>query len=436
MIFVPPQNKQIFIERRRRLLDALHDEYPHLDSGVVVLCAGFEVADRTTFRQESSFYYFTGLCEPASILCIDWDGKESLYLPRYADAREKWVSVNLKIGQASNEYGFNEILPLGEIEKGYSFHPVFEQRKYKQFINDITKKLNERSHFFTLLDSSNSGYLFSLELHRRLQEWIPSLRSITKDISPFVHAMRRIKDQYEIDLIYKAVQITQMGQQAAAREISPTKYEYQVQAAVEYIFSYIAAAKKSFPSIVATGKNTTVLHYVDNNNQIKEDDLVVVDIGAEYGGYAADLTRTYPASGSFSPRQREIYQVVLDTQLYAESIAKPGMYLKNSKYPENSLHHLAVGFLQKAGYADFFVHGIGHYLGLDVHDVGDYDVPLQPGDVFTIEPGVYIPSERIGVRIEDDYVMTDEGAVCLSFDLPRQPEEIERWMVASKDMIE
>jgi Xaa-Pro aminopeptidase len=170
------------------------------------------------------------------------------------------------------------------------------------------------------------------------------------------------------------------------------------------------------------------LHYVENNQQIMEEDLVVVDIGAEYGLYAADLTRTYPANGKFTPRQREIYQLVLDTQQYIESIAKPGMYLKNSQYQDESLHHLAVGFLKKAGYADYFVHGIGHYLGLDVHDVGDYSTPLMPGDVFTIEPGIYIPDEKLGVRIEDDYVMTDDGAVCLSFDLPRQPDEIERWM--------
>lgn len=433
MIFVPPQSKALFKDRRRRLLEAIQNEYPHLDKGMIMISAGFEVAERIPFRQESSFYYLTGLSEPAAVLCIDLEGKEYLYLPRYADAREKWVNVALKIGQQKNDYGFDEIRPLGEIERGYSFHPVFDQRKYTKLIKDLHESLDEHSHFFTLLDASNTGYLFPLALQRHLHEWIPLLKKITKDISPFVHYMRRIKDQYEIDLIYKAVQLTQMGQQAAAREIAPTKHEYQVQAAVEYMFTYIAAASRSFPSIVATGKNTTVLHYVENSQQLKEEDLVVVDIGAEYGNYAADLTRTYPANGKFTPRQREIYQLVLDTQLYVESIAKPGMYLKNAQYPEQSLHHLAVGFLKKAGYADYFVHGIGHYLGLDVHDVGDYSTPLEPGDVFTIEPGIYIPEEKLGVRIEDDYVMTDDGVVCLSFDLPRQPDEIERWMQAVKE---
>lgn len=432
MIFVPPQNKALFKERRKHLLEAVQDEYPHLDNGVIMLCAGFEVAERTPFRQESSFYYLTGLNEPAAVLCIHWDGKEYLYLPRYADAREKWVNVSLKIGQQSNEYGFDAVLPLGEIERGYSFYPTFEQRKYAHLISDL-HQLNERSHLFTLYDMDVAGYLFPIKLYQHLQTWVPTLKSIIKDISPFVHQMRRIKDQYEIDLIYKAVQLTQMAQQAAAREIAPAKFEYQVQAAVEYMFTYIAASRPSFPSIVATGKNTTVLHYGDNNEQLMEEDLVVVDIGAEYGSYAADITRTYPANGKFTPRQREVYQIVLDTQQYIESLAKPGMYLKNSQYPDQSLHHLAVGFLKNAGYADYFVHGIGHYLGLDVHDVGDYSTPLEPGDVFTIEPGIYIPAEKLGVRIEDDYVMTEDGVVCLSFDLPRQPDEIERWMKASKE---
>lgn len=433
MIFVSPKNKTLFKDRRRQLLESIQEEYPHLDNGIIMLCAGFEVSERTPFRQESSFYYLTGLNEPAAVLCIHWDGSEYLYLPRYADAREKWVNVSLKIGQQHNEYGFDEIRPLGEIERGYSFHAAFEQRKYTQLITDLQKTLNEQSHLFTLLDTSRSSYLFPIKLCQSLQMWLPFLKGITKDISPLVHQMRRIKDQYEIDLIYKAVQLTSMGQQAAAREIAPAKHEYQVQAAVEYMFTYVAAAQRSFPSIVATGKNTTVLHYVDNNEQLMEEDLVVVDIGAEYGNYAADLTRTYPANGTFTPRQKEVYQIVLDTQQHIESIAKPGMYLKNAQYPELSLHHLAVGFLKNAGYADYFVHGIGHYLGLDVHDVGDYSTPLEPGDVFTIEPGVYIPEEKLGVRIEDDYVMTDDGVVCLSFDLPRHPDEIERWMKSVKE---
>jgi Xaa-Pro aminopeptidase len=240
--------------------------------------------------------------------------------------------------------------------------------------------------------------------------------------------MRRIKDDYETDLIYKAVQITTMAHKTAATLIEPGTHEYEILAAVECVFTQVAGATPAFPSIIASGQNTTIIHYTDKKRQLQSNDLVVIDIGAEYGMYSADLTRTYPVGGKFTPRQREIYQKVLDTQLYIESITKPGMFLKNSRYPEKSLHHLAVTAFARQGLAQYFCHGLGHYLGLDVHDVGDLQQPLQPGEIFTLEPGVYIPDENIGIRIEDNYIMADDGVVCLSYELPKQPEDIEHMM--------
>jgi Xaa-Pro aminopeptidase len=158
----------------------------------------------------------------------------------------------------------------------------------------------------------------------------------------------------------------------------------------------------------------------------------VVDIGAEANYYCADLTRTYPVSGTFTSRQKEIYNLVLDTQDHIANIAKPGMWLFNKEKPEQSLHHLAYAFLEKKGYAKYFPHGLGHFLGLDVHDVGNRAEPLEEGDVFTIEPGIYIPAEKIGVRIEDDYWMAKDGVVCLSEELPKNADDIER-MVQSKN---
>ena len=200
-----------------------------------------------------------------------------------------------------------------------------------------------------------------------------------------------------------------------------------VQAGLEYMMTG-AGAKPSFPSIVASGKNSTILHYSPSERIIKKGDLVVVDIGAEYNYYCADLTRTYPVSGKFTPRQRELYQLVLDTQSYIADVAKPGMWLKNKANPEQSLHHLAVSFLKERGYEQYFIHGIGHYLGIDVHDVGTYETPLQEGDVITIEPGLYLPEEKIGIRIEDNYWIVKNGAICLSEELPKSLEEIERIM--------
>jgi Xaa-Pro aminopeptidase len=240
--------------------------------------------------------------------------------------------------------------------------------------------------------------------------------------------MRRIKDQLELSLIHNAVQITHMAHETAAGMIEPSKMEHEVKASVEYVFMQVAGAYPAFPSIVATGKNTTFLHYADHLHELKAQDLLVLDIGAQYCHYAADLTRTYPVNGKFSKRQREIYDVVLETQAYIESIAAVGMFLRNEQKVEKSLHHLALNFLKEKNFDKYFCHGIGHFLGLDVHDVGNVMMPLQEGDVITIEPGIYIPEENIGIRIEDDYAIAEDGAACLSYELPKQADEIEDLM--------
>jgi len=198
--------------------------------------------------------------------------------------------------------------------------------------------------------------------------------------------------------------------------------------------------KRYIKRIVSDGSgiNSTILHYSENQDKIDEGALVVVDIGAEYKYYAADITRTWPASGKFSPRQREVYQPVLDAQKYAQSQMKPGVtklremtaltreYLKKSPLRAKDMD----GNEHTMDY--FFIQGLGHYLGMDVHDVGDTSKPIQPGEIFTIEPGIYIQSEALGLRIEDDYIMTDHGADKLSKNIPSEPDEIERMIAQGK----
>jgi len=426
MVFNPPTNFSLFKQRRKRFLESIAQHHS-IAKGVVIVSAGFET-ERYAFRQESSFYYLTGIADPAGVLCMYLDGREVLYIPRFSTPREQWVQVMVNGPEDAKKIEVDQIRYLGRDVPGYSFQPIFSREKYEQLLGDLGMFIDDQTKVFTLLDRSNHGYFMQINLYERLQTWLPSLARCSMDVSPLLHEERRFKDEYEIDLIYKAVQITNMAQQAAATSLAPGKFEYEIQAALECVFTHVAGASPAFPSIVATGKNTTVLHYFQRNHKLNDGDLVVIDIGAEYGLYAADLTRTYPVNGKFTPRQREVYQAVLDTQTYVESIAVPGMYLKNPKHPEQSLHHLAVKYLEQKGFAKYFCHGIGHYLGLDVHDVGDYNIPLQPGDVFTIEPGIYIGQENLGVRIEDDYVMADDGAVCLSFELAKQPDDVEAMM--------
>jgi len=218
--------------------------------------------------------------------------------------------------------------------------------------------------------------------------------------------MRRKKDAHELKLMKKAVEITLGAHKHISKIISPNLHEYEIQAEVESFFIK-NGAKVAFPSIVASGENTTVLHYTSLDKKL--DGMLVVDIGARFNYYCADITRTYSVGGKFSSREKEIYDTVFELKKYVAKIAKPGFFLRNKEEPEKSLHHIAENFLRERGLLKYFVHGIGHFLGLDVHDVGDTKIPLGSGDVFTIEPGIYIKEERIGVRIEDDFVITESG---------------------------
>jgi Xaa-Pro aminopeptidase len=270
-----------------------------------------------------------------------------------------------------------------------------------------------------------NGYVEQRFIVDRLNTLSPGLCDSIVDISALAASLRRIKFAYEKEQLQKAIMITQEAHSIIANEIRPGVEESTIQGLLEYAFTVSGALRPAFPSIVGSGKNSTVLHYTQNERAMQEGDLVVVDIGAEFNYYCADLTRTYPVSGRFTQRQKHIYEQVLETQNYIATIARPGFWISNKNEPDKSLHHLAVSFLRERGFDQYFPHGIGHFLGMDVHDVGDVTVPLEPGDVITIEPGIYISEEKVGVRIEDNYLMLENGLVCLSEELPKDVESIE-----------
>lgn len=406
----------MYKERREQLLTLIKQAYPAVTQGSVWLFAGFE-HDRYQFRQESSFYYFTGIEEPGVVLAIDFSGKTTLYIPQCAESRAHWVSGALSL-DSIKDCGVDTIKYTGSAIAGYTFSPLFSQAEYSVVLEDMKKS----GAIFTLNSSHTHTNIEQKQILARVQSFDKNL--IFEDISLLVARMRRKKSRTEIEKLYKAIEITMIAQHGAASAIANEEKESTVQAGIEYVFRE-AGARVAFPSIVGSGKNSCVLHYTQNNAIMRMGDLVVVDIGAEVQYYCADLTRTYPVSGIFNKRQKEIYNLVLETQEYIASKAKPGMWLKNQKYPDQSLHHLAKAFLDKQGYGQYFIHGIGHYLGMDVHDVGSYEEPLAEGDVFTIEPGIYIPQERIGIRIEDDYWMLKDSAECLSNELVKDAAGIE-----------
>ncbi len=427
MFFTQEKNLDRFRNRRKRVIEQIKKLNPDVKNAVFLLVSNFET-DRYVFKQESSFYYLSGILEPATIVCCYWDGPDVAYIPFYSTSREQWVKTDLNIKSDPLSMSVDQIKYLGQEVKGYSCASLFTFERYSELVADLKKHLGQNGVVYTLMDSSCFRYFVQMQFIARLQEWLSACKVTMRDASSIVHYLRRFKDKYEVNLIYKAAQITSTSMKVAAKSITPGKYEYQVQALIEYVFKEAASSAPAFPSIVATGINTTILHSSDRNNQLKDGDLVVVDIGAEFGNYSSDLTRTFPVNGKFTTRQKEVYEIVLQTQKHIESMAVPGMFLNNPKLPERSLHHQAIKFLNKLGYAQYFVHGIGHFLGLDVHDVGNYEIELRPGDVFTLEPGIYIPQENIGIRIEDDYVITGEGVVCLSEGLPKYSDDIEKMM--------
>jgi Xaa-Pro aminopeptidase len=331
----------------------------------------------TKYQQEQNFYYLTGIDQPDAILLLDASSdpaKEFLFLPERKPAEEKWTGPKMGPGpEAEKATGFANVLATSD------FDPTL-------------KKVSERA------------------------KAVLGLKDVEKDLA----YLRQVKSAGEIALLEKAIQITLKAEQAAARTIAPGLMEYEVQAALEYEFTKNGAERSAFPSIVGSGPFSTILHYNDNTRRMQSGDVIVVDIGAEYSGYTADVTRTYPVAGKFSPRQREIYQIVLDAQKAAIEKVKPGARISD-------MHNAAMSYIRSKGYEKYFIHGTSHHIGLEVHDVGETSRPFEPNMVITAEPGIYIPEEQIGIRIEDDVLVTPEGHRVLS-NFPKEIPEIEALM--------
>lgn len=382
--------------------------------------------EHSAFRQNSNFYYLTGLNDPGMALILDLEKNRSiLYYLRYTVARDTWIlSHNNYQTIDSNVLGFDAIVPLGEPATGYQSSVLIEKKEYELLLNDLRGFCLSGGKIGVAQEKTDVHQHIMME---QLKCFSSELAASFVDISNIINQMRRIKRAEEIALLEQAEIITIAAHRTAASMIKPGRTEKEIQVLVEGMIS-VAGAELSFPSIIGSGICSTVLHYTQNNRVMEKDDLVVIDMGACYNHYCADLTRTYPVSGRFSTRQKEIYTIVLDVQTYIASLAKPGVWLNYKKEPSLSLNHQAHAYIKKYGYDRYFPHGVGHYLGLDTHDVGDYSVPLQVGDIITIEPGIYIPHERLGVRIEDNYLITDSGNRCLSQSLEKDVSAIEELM--------
>jgi Xaa-Pro aminopeptidase len=272
---------------------------------------------------------------------------------------------------------------------------------------------------------------------RETEEWLRNAvpGANVKDIRNEITDLRIIKAPTEVKFIRQAVDLSVAAHLEAFRMTTPGIWEYQVAAKMVYTHAMGGSEAEAYAPIVGAGPNSTALHYDKLSRKMEEGDIVVMDVGAQYSGYASDITRTVPANGKFSPRQKEIYDIVLGAQNTALAAVRPGasFYCKGKK---DSLQNIAYNYINSHGkdrngksLGQYFIHGLGHHVGLNVHDPsGDPCRPLAPGMVITIEPGIYIPEENLGVRIEDDVLVTEDGHEVLSEKLPRETEEVEKVM--------
>lgn len=383
-----------------------------------------DTSEYAVFFQEPNFYYLSGHSEPGAALVLipgapagesSRDPHEILYLPARDPGTEKWEGPKLGPSDpgVAAKTGFEKVEPLANLK------------------GDLRKLAKTYSSFYTVLPPKHEeGYPHFTESAASIRAAIP--KAMLKDVAPALYAMRQVKSPGELALLQKAVDSSVDAHLDAFKQMRPGLFEYQIAARMKEIHEWAGCAREAYAPIVGAGFNSTVLHYSALDREIKDGDMVVIDVGGEYGGYAADITRTMPANGKFSPRQREIYEIVLAAQQAAIAAIKPGAKLFSGA---ESAMEASYKYINTHGHdqqgeplGKYYIHGVSHHLGLDVHDPGDRDRTLQPGMVVTVEPGIYIPEENLGVRIEDDVLVTKEGSQILSARLPRDPDEIEKLM--------
>ncbi len=396
--------------------------------GIAVVRSADPRADRehpqdSDFRQDDDFYYLTGLETPGSWLVLFKEGSRGgravLYVPERDRAAEMWTGRRPGPGpELARATGVDAVEPadrferdvLGRLGGGYAEAP------YGQV-------------FVRLGDA--------VERVRRVVDVALEAGRTIVDLRGELARLRLVKDSVELARLRRAIEITGAAQRAAMQAARPGMYEYELEALVEYVFRSRGAERVGFPTIVGSGPNSVVLHYDENRRRMEASDLVVVDAGAEYGYYTADITRTFPVSGKFTPRQRAIYELVLGAQMAAIDSVRPGMTIWQLDAIARRYMREHSGDLCGEVTCDaYFRHSLSHWLGMDVHDVGDYGTPLAPGMVLTVEPGIYLAEEGLGVRIEDDVLVTDDGHELLSAGIPRTVAEVEALMAEEAPVCE
>ena len=421
-------DSQIFIQNRKRFVSKMqknsiaifvsNDEYP---------LNGDALHD---FKQNTELYWLSGIEQEGSMVILFPDNpdpkfREVLVLVRPQELKEIWDGKRLRANEATSISGIKTIVWVDVLDG------MLQQ--WVHLADSIYLDSNENDRKNNLLRTSEYRFIDEMKARYPLHNFCRAA-TIMKEL-------RAVKTKEEVQVIQKAIDITEVAFRRLLQFIQPGVKEYEIEAEIYHSFLSQRATGVAYHSIIASGDNARTLHYTSNNNVCKDGELILMDFGAEYGGYCADLTRTVPVNGKFTKRQKEVYNACLHLHDYAKSILKPGISILNytdKVGEEASKQFLKIGLLSKSdiknedaenrAYRKYLYHGISHHLGLDVHDLGTRTAPISAGMVFTVEPGIYIKEEKMGVRIENNFWITKTGNQDLMKNIPIKAEEIEALM--------
>ena len=414
--------ERFFIDNRRKLAARLEE------GSAAVLFAGKAPLKRGDeyypFSPDRNFYYVTGVeRENCVFLMAKVAGglQETLFIPRDNGILAKWVGANMTVEEAEEISGMTDIRPID------AFADDFAQMVFRNNITKIYLDLEHREWDDVLTPA--------LRFAKELREKYPAMA--VGDLYPIFGDLRLIKEPYELEKMRKAMDITRIGVEAMMANARPGMMEYEIEAHFDFTLMQHGAREKAFQTIAAAGERGTILHYTKNNGKTKDGDLLLVDCGAQVDWYNGDISRTFPVNGKFTERQKLVYNIVLEGQQKVIDAIRPGQPFSrlNEILKEHYLEALKeIGLVKTmADVAKYYYHGVSHYLGAETHDIGRYtERVLQPGMVLTVEPGLYIEEWGIGIRIEDDTLVTEDGCEIMTKDMIKTVEEIEAFMAKGK----
>jgi Xaa-Pro aminopeptidase len=423
-----PLNPELFITNRRRFVEKMKP------NSIAIFVSNDEVPSNGdalyTFKQNSDLYWLTGVTQEDSMVILFPDNpdpkyREVLVLVRPNELKEKWDGKRLRREEATKISGIQTIVWLDTMDALLQVWVHLADTIYLDTNENDRKASLVRTRDYRFVDEMKDRY--PLHYYERAAKILKELRGI--------------KTEYEIEVTKKAVEITHNAFVRVMKFVKPGVMEYEIEAEIVHSFLSQRATGEAYNSIIASGDRARTLHYVSNNQECKDGELILMDFGASYGGYNADLTRTIPVSGKFTPRQKEVYNACLDLHNYAKSLLKPGISINDytEKVGDQATKlFIKIGLLKEdevknedpenRAYRKYLYHGISHHLGLDVHDLGTRTEPIKPGMLVTVEPGIYIEEEQMGIRIENNVWITENGNIDLFEGIPITVEEIEAIM--------